>query len=378
MTPQPPPRRFSTPESRVPGPATERLRDTLRRRGNDHEPVRRGFHTRTGLGWHDPTPPHLAAGRHLSIVIPARNVGHCLWLVLDALAEQTVRDEFEVIVVDDASTDQTTAIAHSHPVVTQLIRIDEHAGAATARNIGTAAASTDTIVYLDADMVLPAHVIADMSARAAADLVLIGFRHNLPFAERDRVWPSALSHATDHGSNPGMSRAISPDLQADHRVRWRPPVGQRLLYSGLVFDEPIDGRPLDHTRDLLELGFGRKYYDWDLPRMVVTALLAVPRDSVMDVGGFEAEFGRIGWGMEDTHLGANLIASGLLVVPLRQAVGFHLDPPDAAAQWKTKLAAWPRTLDHYRRLLESPAPTGRAGEFTAHINTLRHRCEVLR
>ncbi|WP_329243017.1 glycosyltransferase family 2 protein [Actinoallomurus sp. NBC_01490] len=341
---------------------SERLRDALRRRGNNHAPARHGFQALTGLGWHDPAQPHLAAGGPVSVVIPARDVGHCLQLVLDALANQTARDAFEVIVVDDASTDDTTDIARAHDVVTKLIRIRERAGAATARNIGTAVAETETILYLDADMLLPGHVLAAISARAGDHLALIGFRHNLPFTERGQAWRSGAK----------------PDLEADHRVRWRPPAGQRLMYSGLVLDEPLEGRPLDHTNDLLDLGFGRSYYDWDLPRMVVTALLAVPRHAVLDVGGFDPAFGRIGWGMEDTHLGAKLIASGLLVVPMRQAVGFHLDPPDAEAQWQTKLAAWPRTLEYYRRLLERPAPIGQAREFTTQLNALRSQWEVLR
>lgn len=264
--------------------------------------------------------------------------------------------------MDDASTDETTAIARTHAVVTRLVRIKERSGAATARNIGTALAVSETILYLDADMLLPEHVIADFSARAAGNLVLVGFRHNLPFGDRRGV----------------LLAGTRPVLEGDHRVRWRPPVGRRLLYSGLVLDKPLDGRPLDDTEDLRALGFGRTYYDWDLPRMAVTALLAVPRRAVLDVGGFDSEFGRIGWGMEDTHLGAKLIAAGLLVVPLRQAVGFHLDPPDAAMQWEAKLAAWPRTLDRYRHLLELPPPAGRTSEFTAYANALRPRCEVLR
>lgn len=341
---------------------TERLIDTLRRRGNNHAPARRGFEALTGVRWHDPTPRRQAAGRPVSVVIPAHNVAHCLQFVLDALTAQTPQGDFEVIVVDDASTDATANIAAAHPVVARMIRINEHAGAATARNIGTAAAGSETLIYLDADMLLPHHVVADIAARAADNLALIGFRHNLPFAQRAHAWQSDAT----------------PDIQADHRVRWRPPAGRPLMYSGLVLGEPLDGRPLDHTHDLLDLGFGRTYYDWDLPRMVVTALLAVPRDTVVDVGGFDPEFGRIGWGMEDTHLGAKLIASGLLVVPMRQAVGFHLDPPDAESQWKIKLAGWPRTLDRYRRLLELPAPTGQAREFTAHVNAFRPRCEVLR
>lgn len=341
---------------------TEPLAATLRRRSNNHSPVMTGFRALTGCHWHDHVPTRLAAGRWLSVVIPAYNVAHCLQYVLDALAAQSVRGTFEVIVVDDASTDKTLSIARAHPIVLRLARIKDHAGAATARNIGTALASTGTILYLDADMVLPRHVIADVMVRAADNLALIGFRHNLPYKIRERVRQSGMM----------------PNLYADHRACWRPPVGRRLMYSGIVLDRPLDGRPLDHTRDLRDLGFGRGYYDWDLPRMVVTALLAVPREAVLDVGGFDPAFGRLGWGMEDTHLGAKLIAAGLLVVPLRQAVGFHLDPPDAEAQWQAKLTGWHHTLARYRNLLQQPAPTGRAREFTTYLSTLRSQCELLR
>ena len=80
--------------------------------------------------------------------------------------------------------------------------------------------------------------------------------------------------------------------------------------------------------------------------------------------------------MADTYLGACLIAAGLLVIPLRRAVGFHLDPADAAEQWQRKLAAWPSTLAHYRSLLELPAPQGQAEKFTADMADLIHECEV--
>lgn len=340
----------------------EPMAAVLRRRSNNHGPVMVGFEALTGYRWHDRVPARMAGGRRLSVVIPAFNVGHCLLHVLDALALQSARSSIEVIVVDDASTDETLSIARAHPTVSRLVRIKEHAGAATARNIGTAIADADTILYLDADMVLPGHVIAEMAVRAAGNLALLGFRHNLPYEVRGRARRSGMT----------------PDLYADPRACWRPPVGRRLAYSGVVVDRPLDGRPLDHTQDLRELGFGRTYYDWDLPRMVVASLLAVPREAVLDVGGFDPEFGRLGWGLEDTHLGAKLIASGLLVTPLRQAVGFHLAPPDAEAQWRTKLAGWPRTLAHYRSLLRQPASTGRSRTFTTYLNTLRPQCEVLR
>lgn len=341
------------------------LHEELLRRNNFHTSSTRSWEAIAGLGWHEPTPSTipLAAVRTVSVVIPAHNVGYCLLAVLDALENQHHRYRFEVIVVDDASTDNTAAIAAGHSIVTTAVRLPERMGAATARNLGTALTRGQTVLYLDGDMLLPPHVITDIAARATDTSVLVGFRHNLPYE----------AHQGGHGV-----LAQHPNLAADHRVVWRPPVGRPLLYTGVTLTEPFDGRPLDHTHDFVDLGYGQRYGDWDLPRMVVTALVAVPRAAVVDIGGFDPEFGRIGWGMEDTYLGACLIAAGMLVIPLRQAVGFHLDPPDADEQWQQKLATWPDTLARYWDLIRQPAPTGRSRAFTTAMTDLLRICEVLR
>src|SRR6266478_4992016 len=48
----------------------------------------------------------------VSVIVPARNEDACLGLCLESLAAQTGID-FEIIVVDDASTDRTAEIARS-------------------------------------------------------------------------------------------------------------------------------------------------------------------------------------------------------------------------------------------------------------------------
>jgi glycosyltransferase involved in cell wall biosynthesis len=284
--------------------------------------------------------------------------------VLDALAAQQTAASAEVIVVDDDSDDRTARLARDHPLRPVVIRVPRRCGAATARNVGVALAGGDTIVFADADMVLPAHALADVTARAGDRAVLVGFRHNI------------ACQAGDSG------RVLIPDqpadLAADHRVRWRAPAGQRLVYSGITLDEPVDGRPLDATGGLRDLGFGRTYYDWDLPRMVVTALMAVPRQAFREIGGFHPRFGEIGWGSEDTYLGAALIGLGLMVVPLRQLVGYHLDPPDEAGSWKAKLATWPDTVAFYRHLLEQLPPRGKAADFDRQAGAILRGCEVIR
>ncbi|MEV8033582.1 glycosyltransferase [Streptomyces sp. NPDC086182] len=340
---------------------TTTLATALATQPNDHSALRAQFEAQAGVAWHAPTPAALAAGRAVSVVIPARNTAHALGAVLDALALQDTAGAVEIIVVDDASTDATAEIATGHPAVDTLVRLPEQSGAAAARNAGTSLADADTIVYLDADMVLAPHVLADIAARAHPDAVLVGFRHNAPY-------------------QPGPDgRALAPEglaeLSADHRVTWRSQGGEQ-LYTGIVLDGPTTGSPLNDTDDFQKLGHGATHLDWDLPRVVVTALMAAPRAKVLDVGGFDEVFGHVGWGMEDTHLGAALIAAGCLVVPLRQCVGFHLDPPDADAQWQTKLASWPSTLSYYRRLLDAAPPRGRSAAFHESASRLLAAAEV--
>ncbi len=90
----------------------------------------------------------------VSVVIPAYNAGALIEKAIDSVACQTLRD-LEVIVVDDASQDDTTARARAalersglrHLVLTA----ERNAGPASARNRGVAAAQGDYVAFLDAD-----------------------------------------------------------------------------------------------------------------------------------------------------------------------------------------------------------------------------------
>ncbi len=336
----------------VAAPMTRTRRRTvaqqLAARDNVYDTLTAPFTERTGLGWHVPTPADAARDHAVSVVIPARNAAHGLPTVLDALAGQKTAAAVQVIVIDDASDDNTGYLAARHPATHNVVRLAQRVGSGAARNAGTLLARADTVLYLDADMVLPDHVLADFAARAHPDLVLVGFRHN-------------VSHQEDADGTPVMPPG-EPVLEADHRVVWRPPVGVPLFYTGLVLDEPVDGRPLAHTDEFRLLGHAGRYHDWDLPRMVVTALAAMPRQRVVQVGGFDPAFAAF-WGCEDTYLGALLIATGAKVVPLRQARGFHLDPPDAEQAWQTKLATSAGNIARYWTLLDQPIP----GPGSSHL-----------
>src|SRR5947209_6149687 len=91
----------------------------------------------------------------LSIVVPTYNRSNSLRRLLLAIEEQTYpNDRFEVLVVDDGSTDGTPDILR-HLVVRFALRLIEqaHGGPSAARNLGVANAGGELIVFLDDDVV---------------------------------------------------------------------------------------------------------------------------------------------------------------------------------------------------------------------------------
>jgi glycosyltransferase involved in cell wall biosynthesis len=86
----------------------------------------------------------------LSIVIPTLNEETNLPWLLDSIMIQT-GVSYEIIVADNNSIDSTRRIARSHGA-----RVVAGGLPARARNHGAAAAKSDIILFLDADVILPA------------------------------------------------------------------------------------------------------------------------------------------------------------------------------------------------------------------------------
>lgn len=85
----------------------------------------------------------------VSVIIPARNAAATLPACLDALRNQAgAPPDYEVIVVEDGSTDDTAAIAEAAGA--RVARIP-HAGRAAARNRGAEAARGALLLFTDAD-----------------------------------------------------------------------------------------------------------------------------------------------------------------------------------------------------------------------------------
>ena len=105
----------------------------------------------------------------LSVVIPAYNEEACLPATLASLQRQQVAGGFEVIVVDNASTDGTAEVAAR--LGARVVR-EEAAGVCAARQRGTEEARGSIVVSTDADTVHPAGWLARLAARFDADDVV--------------------------------------------------------------------------------------------------------------------------------------------------------------------------------------------------------------
>jgi glycosyltransferase involved in cell wall biosynthesis len=85
----------------------------------------------------------------VSVVIPTYNYGHFLAEAIQSVLEQTFRD-FEIIVVDDGSTDNTREVIEQFGDSVRYIH-QNNQGVAVARNNGIKAARGQYIAFLDAD-----------------------------------------------------------------------------------------------------------------------------------------------------------------------------------------------------------------------------------
>ena len=103
----------------------------------------------------------------VSVIIPNRNggttIGKCL-----AAAQASQHGNFEIIVVDDGSEDNSIEVIELYPC--KLVRLEQHGGAAQARNAGAARSRGRILFFTDADCLLQ----PDTLALAASTLALEG------------------------------------------------------------------------------------------------------------------------------------------------------------------------------------------------------------
>jgi glycosyltransferase involved in cell wall biosynthesis len=90
----------------------------------------------------------------ISIIVPAYNEEKTIYSILQSVREQKIREFiFEIIVIDDGSTDKTVEILESHPhLYDRLLKQESNSGKGAAVIAGLSIATGDYILFQDADL----------------------------------------------------------------------------------------------------------------------------------------------------------------------------------------------------------------------------------
>lgn len=201
-----------------------------------------------------------------SVVIPTYNRQPILEKCLRALEGQIYNSDiegYEVIVVDDGSTDGTLEWLAAEPFPHVRTLAQSHQGAAAARNLGVLKARGDTIIFIDSDL-----VVTETFLQAHRDALAIASRKS------DRVFT--------------YGRVVNT----------------------CNFDHPTS-EPYKIT------DFSAAYF--------ATGNVAIARHWLEAAGLFDPAFQLYGW--EDLELGVRLKKLGLKLIKCPQAVGYHWHPP---------------------------------------------------
>jgi glycosyltransferase involved in cell wall biosynthesis len=234
-----------------------------------------------------------------SVIIPTYNRKRLLRYTLESLTRQRLaRDEYEVIVVDDGSSDGTPEVCAEFQSRLDLrYHFQEDLGfrAGTARNVGILDARSEVCVFIDTGMLVHSDCLKEhVEAHAAAQR---------PLATVGYVYCFLISE--DDGPFAEMTRVIDFD-DADKSVA-------RLRERGLWPDlrDPIHE---EHGED-----FGDHLAPW-----VTWWTCNVSADTTLlrRVGMFDERFNA--WGGEDLDLAYRLYRAGAVFRRLRDAACVHL------------------------------------------------------
>ncbi|PJM73832.1 hypothetical protein CS006_01260 [Bifidobacterium primatium] len=151
----------------------------------------------------------------VSVIVPIYNVGEYLEACLDSLVQQTI-DDYEIILVDDGSTDDSGVIAQRYADEYPFVSCHhiENGGLGHARNYGVRFAHGEYICFADSDDVIPSYAYEEMyelGEKNHSDMVIGDVKR---FNSR-RSYSSSLHRRAFRNATEVMHITKNPDLLYD-------------------------------------------------------------------------------------------------------------------------------------------------------------------
>ena len=102
-----------------------------------------------------------------TIIVTTYNVQQTIRQTMDCIVASRVDFDFDIVVVDDQSTDNTVSILREYSI--NLIELEKNRGPAHARNIAIQAASGEFLIFIDSDVVFPDDLLQRMMDKINED-----------------------------------------------------------------------------------------------------------------------------------------------------------------------------------------------------------------
>ncbi|MFZ2663915.1 MAG: glycosyltransferase family 2 protein, partial [Patescibacteria group bacterium] len=213
----------------------------------------------------------------------------------------------------------------------EIINIEQNLGRAHARNAGVSISKFDKLIFLDSDIVIPPNYIYEMYIRLCLipKAVLISFKEcidaNSPELENQNIIKGIR---------------IPSNFESDWRVSCYISKSKEGVKKNI---ESNFRNIVMETDGLKNFGFNRFIGVFDLAATVATHNIAISKSLYRSSDGFDTDF--TGWGLEDTHFGYKLIASGATVIPVMSTGVFHIDHPPRSGSEEEKWNEFTKNLD---------------------------------
>ena len=128
-----------------------------------------------------------ARAPHISVVIPFYNIEGCVGYCLDSVLNQDYEGGYEVICIDDGSTDGTGAMLDVYAKKTPVLKVrhTDNGGQSRARNYGVRHAAGDYVTFVDGDDVVSPYYLSSLAGglRYGDNTMVAGTHRKINFTD---------------------------------------------------------------------------------------------------------------------------------------------------------------------------------------------------